>query len=212
VAVISIITIEREFGCGAAQIAEKLAARLNWKLWDQLLTQEIARLANCRQSDVELHEERRDPLYRRLLKSFALGSYEGNLGVYPIETLDADSLAKLSERVVRQVADTGNCVIVGRGAQHFLQERKDTLRFFLYAPKEDKVRRLIAEGNTPQHAEALVDTVDRERAAFIRNYFHVEWPNLPIYHAMLNTMAGDETVVNAILSFFRQRPTEAAAD
>jgi cytidylate kinase len=212
VAVISIITIEREFGCGAAQIAEKLAARLNWKLWDQLLTQEIARLANCRQSDVELHEERRDPLYRRLLKSFALGSYEGNLGVYPIETLDADSLAKLSERVVRQVADSGNCVIVGRGAQHFLQERKDTLRFFLYAPKEDKVRRLIAEGNTPQHAEALVDTVDRERAAFIRNYFHVEWPNLPIYHAMLNTMAGDETVVNAILSFFRQRPTEAAAD
>ena len=209
---ISIITIEREFGCGAAQIAEKLAARLNWKLWDQLLTQEIARLANCRQSDVELHEERRDPLYRRLLKSFALGSYEGNLGVYPIETLDADSLAKLSERVVRQVADTGNCVIVGRGAQHFLQERKDTLRFFLYAPKEDKVRRLIAEGNIPQHAEALVDTVDRERAAFIRNYFHVEWPNLPIYHAMLNTMAGDETVVNAILSFFRQRPTEAAAD
>lgn len=209
---ISIITIEREFGCGAAQIAEKLAARLNWKLWDQLLTQEIARLANCRQSDVELHEERRDPLYRRLLKSFALGSYEGNLGVYPIETLDADSLAKLSERVVRQVADSGNCVIVGRGAQHFLQERKDTLRFFLYAPKEDKVRRLIAEGNTPQHAEALVDTVDRERAAFIRNYFHVEWPNLPIYHAMLNTMAGDETVVNAILSFFRQRPTEAAAD
>ena len=209
---IRIITIEREFGCGAAQIAEKLAARLNWKLWDQLLTQEIARLANCKQSEVELHEERRDPLYRRLLKSFALGSYEGNLGVYPIETLDADSLAKLSERVVRQVADSGNCVIVGRGAQHFLQERKDTLRFFLYAPKEDKVRRLIAEGNTPQHAEALVDTVDRERAAFIRNYFHVEWPNLPIYHAMLNTMAGDETVVNAILSFFRQRPTEAAAD
>jgi cytidylate kinase len=212
VAVIRIITIEREFGCGAAQIAEKLAARLNWKLWDQLLTQEIARLANCRQSDVELHEERRDPLYRRLLKSFALGSYEGNLGVYPIETLDADSIAKLSERVVRQVADTGNCVIVGRGAQHFLQDRKDTLRFFLYAPKEDKIRRLITEGNTPQHAEALVDTVDRERAAFIRNYFHVEWPNLPIYHAMLNTMAGDETVVNVILSFFRQKPTEAAAD
>jgi len=209
---VRIITIEREFGCGAAQIAEKLAARLNWKLWDQLLTQEIARLANCRQSEVELHEERRDPLYRRLLKSFALGSYEGNLGVYPIETLDADSIAKLSERVVRQVADTGNCVIVGRGAQHFLQDRKDALRFFLYAPKLDKVRRLIAEGNTSQHAEALVDTVDRERAAFIRNYFHVEWPNLPIYHAMLNTMTGDETVVNAILSFFKQRPTEAAAD
>ena len=210
---IRIITIEREFGCGAAQIAEKIAARLNWKLWDQLLTQEIARLANCKQSEVELREERRDPLYRRLLKSFALGSYEGNLGVYPIETLDADSIVKLSERVVLQVAETGNCVIVGRGAQHFLQDRKDTLRFFLYAPKAEKVRRLISEGNSQQHAEALVDIVDRERAAFIRNYFHVEWPNLPVYHAMINTMAGDETVVNAILSFLKQdRPTEAAAD
>jgi cytidylate kinase len=209
---IRIITVEREFGCGAAQIAERLAARLNWKLWDQLLTQEIARLANCKQAEVELHEERRDPLYRRLLKSFALGSYEGNLGVYPIETLDADSIARLSEHVVRQVAQTGNCVIVGRGAQHFLQDRKDTLRFFLYAPREEKVRRLTDEGNTQQHAEALVDTVDRERAAFIRNYFHVEWPNLAIYHAMLNTMAGDETVVNAILSFLKQKPTEAAAD
>jgi CMP/dCMP kinase len=210
--VIRIITIEREFGCGAAQVAEKLAARLDWKLWDQLLTQEIARLANCKQSEVELREERRDPLYRRLLKSFALGSYEGNLGVYPIETLDADSIVKLSERVVTRVADEGNCVIVGRGSQHFLQDRKDTLRFFLYAPRDEKIRRLIAEGNSPQHAQALVDTVDRERASFIRNYFNVEWPNLPVYHAMLNTMAGDETVVNAILSFLKQKPSEAAAD
>lgn len=209
---IRIITIEREFGCGAAQIAEKLAARLNWKLWDQLLTQEIARLANCKQSEVELREERRDPLYRRLLKSFALGSYEGNLGVYPIETLDADSIVRISERVVRRVADEGDCVIVGRGSQHFLQDRKDTLRFFLYAPREEKIRRLIAEGNTPEHAEGLVDTVDRERAAFIRNYFNVEWPNLPVYHAMLNTVAGDETVAEAMLSFLKQKPTNAAAD
>ena len=208
---IRIITIEREFGCGAAQVAEKLAARLNWKLWDQALTQEIARLANCRQADVELHEERRDPLYRRLLKSFALGSYEGNLGVYPIETLDADSIAKLCEKVVRRIADEGDCVIVGRGSQHFLQDRKDTLRFFLYAPRDEKIRRLIADGNTPRQAEALVDTVDRERAAFIRNYFQVEWPNLPIYHAMVNTMAGDDVVVNAMLSFFEQQPTDAAA-
>jgi cytidylate kinase len=209
--VIRIITIEREFGCGAAQVAEKLAARLNWKLWDQALTQEIARLANCRQADVELHEERRDPLYRRLLKSFALGSYEGNLGVYPIETLDADSIAKLCEKVVRRIADEGDCVIVGRGSQHFLQDRKDTLRFFLYAPRDEKIRRLIADGNTSRHAEALVDTVDRERAAFIRNYFQVEWPNLPIYHAMVNTMAGDDVVVNAMLSFLQQQPTDAAA-
>ena len=199
-----IITIEREFGCGAQQISEKLAARLNWKLWDQQLTQEIAKLANCKLSEVELHEERRDPLYRRLLKSFALGSYEGNLGVYPIETLDSESIMRLSERVVRKAADSGNCVIVGRGSQHFLQDRPDTLRFFLYAPRREKIERLIAEGHTPAHAEALVDTVDRERAAFIKNYFQVDWPNLAVYHAMINTQSGDEQVITAILSFFER--------
>jgi cytidylate kinase len=208
--VVRIITIDREFGCGAPQIAEQLAARLGWKLWDQQLTQEIARLANCKQSEIELHEERRDPLYRRLLKSFSLGSYEGNLGVYPIETLDSESIMRLSERVVRKAAEAGNCVIVGRGAQHFLKDRTDTLSFFLYAPREAKIERLISEGNKPAHAEALVDTVDRDRAAFIKTYFHVDWPNLSIYHAMLNTEAGDDAVITAMLSFVQPLARENA--
>jgi cytidylate kinase len=198
---IRIVTIEREYGCGAAQIAEKLARRLDWKLWDKLLTQEIARLAQCNQADVAEREERRDPLYHRLLKSFALGSYEGSVGVYPIETLDADSIVTISERVVNQAAGAGNCVIVGRGSQHFLRDRKDTLRFFLYAPRDEKVRRLVLEGSKEEEAEVLVDTVDRERAAFIKNYFRADWPNHAMYHAMLNTAAGDDVVIKAMLSF-----------
>ena len=197
------ITIEREYGSGAAQIAEQLAARLGWKLWDQQLTQEIARLANCHQSEVARREERRDPLYQRLLKSFALGSSEGYRGA-PVAILDSDSIFKFSQRVVEQAAAAGNCVILGRGAQHFLQGRRDTLRFFLYAPTSDKVRRLISEGHQPAHAEALVETVDRERAAFIKNYFHADWPNRAVYHAMLNTAAGEESVVQAMLSFLKQ--------
>lgn len=55
---VRIITIEREYGCGAGQIARKLADRPGWKLWDQLLMQEIARLANCELSAVEQREER----------------------------------------------------------------------------------------------------------------------------------------------------------
>ena len=102
--VIRIITIEREFGCGAAGIARELAARLGWKLWDQLLTQEIARFAHCEQSEIRRRQERRDPLYYRLLKSFTLGSYEGTSSVHPVETLDADSIVKTSKRVVEEAA------------------------------------------------------------------------------------------------------------
>ena len=201
---IRIITIEREFGCGAAGIARDLAARLGWKLWDQLLSEEIARLANCRQCDVEQREERRDPLYYRLLKSFTLGSYEGNSSVSPVEALDADSIVKISERVVAQAAAAGDCVIVGRGSQHFLRDRNDALRFFLYGSREEKVWRLVSEGQDEANSRRLVDTVDRERAAFIKNYFHAEWPNRSLYHAMVNTDIGSETVIQAILSFLQQ--------
>jgi len=201
--VIRIITIEREYGCGAAGIARELAERLSWKLWDQLLTQEIARFAHCDQSEVKRREERRDPLYYRLLKSFTLGSYEGNSSVYPVESVDADSIVKISKQVVGEAAAGGDCIIVGRGSQHFLRDRDDALRFFLYGSKEKKIRRLISEGRDEADAQMLVDTVDQERATFIRNYFHADWPNRALYHAMVNTDAGSETVIQAILSFLR---------
>jgi len=119
----------------------------------------------------------------------------------PVESLDADSIVRISEQVVEQAAASGNCVIVGRGSQQFLRVRDDTLRFFLYASREEKVRLLVSEGNTEGNAERLVDTTDRERAAFIKRYFHAEWPDRPVYHAMINTVSGDEAVIRAILSF-----------
>jgi cytidylate kinase len=197
---IRVITIEREYGCGGAKIAQSLSDRLGWKLWDQLLTQEIARLMNCQQSQVQPREERVDPLYYRLLKSFALGSYEGSPRT-PTQMLDADCIFRISEQVVRDAAAAGNCIIVGRGSQHFLRARNDTLRIFLYAPSEKKIERLISDGKKRVEAETLVDTVDEERGAFIKKYFRVEWPNRSVYHAMLNTAVGDETVIQTILSF-----------
>ena len=196
---IKIVTIDREYGCGGAQIAEQLAVQLGWKLWDHLLTEEIARLGNCPEKVVEQREERKDPLYYRLFKSFLRGSYEGSLNAHKLKLIDSESILKLAEQIVRHAAKRGNCVIVGRGSQYFLRDRNDTLRVFLYAPREDKLRRLQARGKTEEEAQALVDNIDRERADFIEKYFHVEWPNRTLYHLMLNTATGDETVIRTIL-------------
>ncbi len=197
---IKIITIEREYGCGGPEIAQKIADRLGWKLWDQLLTSEIARLSNCDQAEVKCREERVDPLYYRLFKSVLLGSFEGSLNVHRLKLLDADSILRITERVVQTAAASGNCVIVGRGSQHFLRNRDDALRVFLYAPREEKIRRLTAGDMSETAIEEQVDTVDNERAEFIEKYFHLEWPSRAIYHAMLNTAVGDEIVIDAVLS------------
>ncbi len=198
---IKIVTIEREYGSGGGEIAERLATQLGWKLWDQLLTEEIARLAECPKAVVEVREERTDPLYYRLFKSFLRGSYEGSLNAHKLKVVDSESILKLTQRVVENAAKSGNSVIVGRGAQHFLRNRADTLRVFLYAPREDKIRRLLARGKSESEAEQLVDSVDQERADFIQKYFHVEWPNRSVYHTMINTAIGDEVVVRTILDF-----------
>jgi cytidylate kinase len=200
---IKIITIEREYGSGGGEIAARLASQLGWKLWDQLLTEEIARLANCSKSAVEDREERRDPLYYRLFKSFLRGSYEGSLNAHKLNLVDSESIMKMTRRVVLRAAETGNCVMVGRGSQQFLKDRKDTLRVFLYAPREDKVRRLLARGKSENEAHELVDNVDRERGDFIAKYFGVEWPNRPLYHTMINTAIGDVAVVQVIVNFMK---------
>lgn len=200
---IKIITIEREYGSGGGEIAQLLAKQLGWKLWDQLLTEEIARLAECPKSVVEVREERTDPLYYRLFKSFLRGSYEGSINAHKLKVVDSESILRFTQRVVEHAAKRGNSVIVGRGSQHFLRNRADALRIFLYAPRENKVRRLLARGKSEKDAEQLVDTVDQERADFIQKYFNVEWPDRAIYHSMINTAVGDEGVIRMILDLMK---------
>jgi len=200
---IRIVTVEREYGSGGGEIAHVLAKQLGWKLWDQDLTEEIARLANCPKAVVEGREERTDPLYYRLFKSFLRGSYEGSLNAHKLNVVDSESILKITERVVQHAAQKGACVIVGRGSQHFLRNRQDTLRVFLYAPREEKVRRVMARGKTEKEAEERVDTVDRERVEFIQKYFRVEWPDRNSYHTMINTAIGEGCVVQMILDFMK---------
>src|ERR1700675_4219717 len=113
---IKVLTIDREYGSGAAEIAQKIADRLGWKLWDQLLTSEIARHLEGDKLHVERQEERRDPLHYRIFKAFLRGSYEGSQITPQIKLADAESIRQVSEQMVRKAAGGGNCVIVGRGA------------------------------------------------------------------------------------------------
>src|SRR5215467_4958726 len=112
ICMIKIITIEREYGCGGGEIAQLVAKRLGWKLWDQALTEEIARLAKCPTTIVENREERPDPLYYRLFKSFLRGSYEGSLNAPKLNLVDNETIMTITRRVVESAAKHGNSVIV----------------------------------------------------------------------------------------------------
>lgn len=194
------ITLEREYGAGGGAIAKKLAGRLGWKLWDQELTCEIARVAKVDQAVVERMDERCDSLFYRLMKVFMRGSMEQSLPVQGMGHFDADSMVDFMQRVISGAASEGNSVIVGRGAPFLLRNRPDTLHVFVYAPLEEKIRRLREAGKSEVDAIEEIENVDRQRVIFVRRYFGMEWPTRELYHMMINSKVGDDVVIDTILN------------
>jgi cytidylate kinase len=201
---IRVITLEREYGSGGGVIAEKVAKRLGWKLWDQDLTEEIARRLDCDCSAVEQHEERRDPAYYRLFKAFMRGSHEGVQVAARMKMVDADCIRDVVMKILPGIANAGNCVIVGRGSAYYLGIRPDAFHVFIYAPFQERVRRLRTTGKSEKEATELAETVDRDRANFIEKYFKVEWPARHRFHLMVNSGMGEDVAVEVILDTVAQ--------
>lgn len=196
---VRIITVEREYGSGGAMIARRLAERLGWKIWDEDLTAEIARVANVDSRAAARCDERRDPFLYRLFKVYARGSYERSLAIGESRVFDTDCMVEVLHKVIEDVASRGNCVIVGRGSAYILRNRSDAFHTFIFAPLEEKIRRVMTLGKTEEEARKLVEEIDAERAEFIRHYFGAQWPARWLYNIMINTKFGDELVVEMIL-------------
>jgi cytidylate kinase len=192
-----IITVEREYGSGGGEIACALAKQLGWKLWDHALTEEIAKFANVDCSTVERCEERADSAFQRLVKVFWRGSQERSIPL--ASAFDSDSFVTVGHQVMEKVAEAGNCVIVGRGAPYFLRQRAEAFHVFLYAPHEEKLSRLMKLGKSKRDAEELLETIDRDRITFVKRYFGADWPTRCLYHLMINTAVGNESVISTIM-------------
>jgi hypothetical protein len=208
------ITIEREFGCGASEIASLVASRLGWGLWDERLTQEIARLTESTPEAVEKREWRTEPVVYRLFQDFLRGGFEGGLPpTNRLQLLDARRIAAVSETAVKTALSSGPSVIVGRGSQFFLRNRKDVFHVFLYASRDYKIHKLISGGVTEDKAIKLIDTTDEARAAFVRQYLGLKWPECHLYHAMFNTEMGESCTATMLVECLQQfeRDREGAA-
>jgi cytidylate kinase len=196
--VFRIITVEREYGAGGSLVAAELAHRRGWLLLDQQLTGEIARMAAVDQKVVARCDEKVDTLMHRLAKVFWRGSYERALPIADHHIFDADMMVNLAHRLIQEKAEKGHCVIVGRGAPYILRDRPDTFRVFIYGSRQEKIRRMIRLKMNEQEATEMVDTIDQERAAFVRKYFNAEWPCRSLYHMLINSDSGLDFVADII--------------
>jgi cytidylate kinase len=198
---IKIIAVEREYGAGGSVIADRLAARLGWRLLDQSLTDEIAKLAQVERSDAQRCDEHLDPLLYRLAKVFWLGGFETTVPIENLDAFDADRAKELMQSVITAAASMGNCVLMGRGAPWYLRDRADTLNVFLFAPRSFKIQRVHARVHDELEANRRLDMASRDHAAFLKHYYGVEWQARHLFHLMLNTAVGFDLVVDTICQF-----------
>jgi cytidylate kinase len=137
-----------------------------------------------------------------LRKAIWHGGYEG-VATSTEAGFDAEAMTKLARRVIEEAANQGTCVIVGRGGQCILQGRPDAFHVFVYAPRRERIRRVVVEHGPTANAEGLMDTWDRRREAYIRRHFGQEWTNPHLYDLMLCSSMGETAAVAAILAAVR---------
>ena len=196
---VRVITIGREYGSGGSSIARALSARLEWKLIDDPLIEEIAASVNAHPDVVRAHEECIDPWFHRLTKALWRGGFEGATARAETEAFDADATARLWHRVILEAAEIGNCIAVGRGGQCLLQSRPDAFHVYVYAPMKEKIKRLRDREPAGSDLASVARNRDARRAAYLRQYFHCEWTNPHLYHLMLCSSMGVDQAVQAIL-------------
>lgn len=198
-----IITIGRQCGSGGHTIGKKLAERLNIPLYDREFLEEISNRSGICEALVELEGE-----YSSANKLFntATGFYR-NFDINKKESLPIrEQIHAYQLEFIREVADKGPCVIVGRCADFILKDRTDCLNVFIFGDIEKRTNRVIEEHRVPD-ADALnhVKERDRKRAEHYRYITGQTWGDVNNYHLCLDTGTIDlDTCIELILTCYRQ--------
>lgn len=191
---IRVITVAREYGSGGAEVGRRLARDLGWRFIDRELIERTARLAGVSTSAAEEYDERPESWLTRMISGLRAAAPEAYALPAPAEIFDANAMHALTEHVIRSVADTGECVIVGRGSQCILQEREDVLHVFVYAPDEERIARLRRRWPEEKDLPGMIAEVDRERAACVRQYYGRDWQDRHLYDLCINSQLGIQEV------------------
>jgi len=208
-----VVTVAREYGSGGGKIAQMVASRLGWKLLDRCLVEKIAETARVDPRVAEKFDERPDPWLDRLAEVFWQSpGLRGYMGGRTPERFDGEVAAQMTRRIIEEAAEIGDCVIVGRGSQCILQEREDVFHVFVYAPRDQRLARLLRRDPHLSKAEAekQLATQDEIRAAYVRDHYAEDWQNRHLYHLMLSSCMGEREAASIILSALHGAGAKAA--
>ena len=180
-----VITIARSYGSGGRKMGRLLAKELGYEYYDR----EILRIASDESGISEelfnqVDERQHLPLFR-----IAREVYTGE--VIPPDSDDFisnENLFRYQAKIIRELASTRNCVIVGRCANFILRGRDNVLNVFVTAPVVDCVRRVMeTDGLNLEEAEKKIKKIDKRRADYFKYFTGRQWHDAALYDLCLNT-------------------------
>jgi cytidylate kinase len=205
-----VVTIAHERGAGGAEVGSLLADRLGADLVDSSLIDEVARRLQLPRGEVEGQDERPRTIAERLLLGLALADGPTGLDASLREGVASDphdAIVALTAQVIREAAQSGSAVIVGRGACFVLRDLPDAIHVFLCAPFEVRLCRLAARCEVDAatiRRQLLAD--DARRRAYVREVHGRDWRDPQNYDLTIDTGRVDfEEATELILQLATRR-------
>lgn len=199
----TIYTIEREFGSGGHLVGEMLAKQLGIPFYDSQIVDLAAKRAGMSKKLFESLDEKPSS---SLLYSFVVSAFAGNSPMTNITDFNmSDKLFIEESKIIREAAEEGPCVIVGRCASYILRERKDVMHIFITADMDYRMGRARLELPDIVSDSRLKDEIfkrDKKRSSYYNYYTGKQWDSASCYDLTVSTSAvGNEGAVQTILDY-----------
>ena len=182
----SVITIARQFGSGGRDVAKKVSELMNIPFYDKDL---IALAAKESGLSEELFEGIDEKPTNSLLYSLVMGLQTKDSPYFRYgDMFNSDSIFRIQSKVIRNIADKGPCVLVGRCYDYILREYDNTINVFIHADEDQRVHRIMEKyGLKEMTALDVITKNDKRRSSFYNFYTNKAWSNAENYHLSIDT-------------------------
>ena len=201
-----VVTLGRQFGCGAREIGQMVAKMLDISYYDKELLLEAAKQSGVAPAIFEASDER-TPKFFSSLWSFNLGYYSGTLfaGDQPVKE---DNVYQAQSQVMVDIAHKDPCVIVGRSADYILRNETEVISIFLHSSMEDRIKRIVKRGDckTKKEARDMAIKQNKLRANYYNFYTDKHWGESESYDLSIDSSKlGPEGTAKLIVDYVKTR-------
>ena len=190
-----IITIGRQFGAGGLGVAKALGKKLGIPVYDKEILKKAAQDSGFSAEFFEESDEKK--------RFFSLSSIFSN-GFGDTENYMSDrGIFKMQSQTIKEIAEQGSAIIVGRCSDYILRDMEGTLDVFLTSPAEIRAARVAERsGKTLEESARLVEEMDRKRAEYYNYYTFGDWGVAGTYDLCIDSSVLDiEGTADFIIDF-----------